>query len=126
MERAVGRKIRSQGKRLGRNERKGSSILNMTLSSSSCESSGLLTIKQGNSTHNSLCGYLVKYLDRGISSQCFVSLSLLFLSVSAVAALLHKCYPELAIMLACFENDCCVYASVIQVRVDDPGNQQLS
>ncbi|XP_003212294.1 tumor necrosis factor receptor superfamily member 18 [Meleagris gallopavo] len=29
-----------------------------------CESSGLLTIKQGNSTHNSLCGYLVKYLDR--------------------------------------------------------------
>ncbi|OXB60994.1 hypothetical protein ASZ78_001259, partial [Callipepla squamata] len=29
-----------------------------------CESSGLLTIKQGNSTHNALCGYLVKYLDQ--------------------------------------------------------------
>lgn len=29
-----------------------------------CESSGLLTIQKGNSTHNSLCGYLVKYLEQ--------------------------------------------------------------
>lgn len=38
-------------------------------SSFSCESSGFLTIKQGNSTHNAMCGFPTKDLEKGTISQ---------------------------------------------------------
>lgn len=81
-------------------------------SSYSCESSGFLTIKQGNSTHNAVCGFPPKGLEQGTFSMiCFFE-PITFLCTSLVGDLLHSNHAELAIMKICFEN-CCVFLTIL-------------